>query len=384
MSSPAKTIAFRPRLQGADECLRPTRAEVDLSAVAHNYHVVRDAAGGARVLAVIKADAYGHGVVPVAGRLQAEGAGGFGVALAEEALELREAGITSEIVVLNGVYGGAQSAVLDAGLTPVVYDLAEVHAFHRAARGRPFAVHVKVDTGMARLGVQVDVLERFLADLAGYRNVRVDGVMTHLACADSDDDFTAEQLLRFERALAMFRDAGHRPRVVHAANSAATFRHPRARFDMVRPGLALFGYPGAPDVDADLRPAMQLRTEIISLRELPEGATVGYHGSYRVDRPSRIATVPVGYGDGLMRAHSNRGSVLVGGRRCPIVGAVSMDLTAVDVTDVPGAALGDEVVLLGAQGPARIGAGELARAAGTIPYEVLTNVSRRVPRFYKS
>jgi alanine racemase len=383
MTAPAKTLSLWPRLLPADDSLRPTRAEVDLDAVAHNLATVRRVVRGRRVLAVVKADAYGHGVVPVARRLQAEGVDGFGVALAEEGLELREAGITSEILVLNGVYGGAHGAVLAAGLTPVVYDLADVDAFRRVAAGRPFGVHVKIDTGMSRLGVPVDRLPAFLEGLGRMGPVRVDGVMTHLASAESDEAFTHAQLARFEEARAAFAAHGHRPRVVHAANTAAAFHHPRAHYDMVRPGLALFGYAPAGGADVDLVPALRLRTEVIALRDLPVGATVGYGGTFRAERPTRVATLPVGYGDGLMRAVSNRGFVLLRGRPCPMVGTVSMDLTTVDVTHVPEAAVGDEVVLLGRQGGARIGADDLARHAGTLPYEILTNISRRVPRFTK-
>lgn len=381
MNAPAKALSLWPRLVPADASLRPTRAEVDLDAVAHNLGVVRDTVRGRRILAVVKADAYGHGVIPVASRLEAEGVDGFGVALAEEGLELREAGITGQIVVLNGVYGGAHGAVLAAGLTPVVYDLADVDALRRAAGGRPFGVHVKVDTGMSRLGVPVDRLRGFLERLARMGAVRVEGVMTHLASAEDDDAFTAEQLRRFEAARATFTAFGHRPRIVHAANTAASFRHPEAHYDMVRPGLALFGYAPTEGSRVDLRPALRLRTEVIALRDLPPGAAVGYGGTFRAEGPTRIATLPVGYGDGLMRTVSNRGHVLVRGRRCPVVGTVSMDLTTVDVSGVPGVAVGDEVVLLGRQGEERIGADELARNAGTLPYEVLTNISRRVPRF---
>jgi alanine racemase len=216
---------------------------------------------------------------------------------------------------------------------------------------------------------------------------RIDGLLTHFASADGDDDFTREQLRLFAGARAALAARGHAPRIVHAANSAGLFRHGEARFDMVRPGIALFGvraWPTREGHDAlPLRPTMRLRTEVIASRALPAGAPVGYGGTFRASRPTRIATVPVGYGDGLLRALSNRGEMLVHGVRVPIVGNVSMDLTTLDVTDVPGVTVGDEVVLLGAQGEAVIGAEDLARAAGTIPYEVLTNVSRRVPRFYR-
>jgi alanine racemase len=383
---PSRTITLRPRVTSAEDSLRPTRAEIDLDALVHNLGVVRAEAAGARVLAVVKADAYGHGVVPVVTRLAAEGVAAFGVALAEEGLELREAGIDAPILVLNGVYAGAHREVLEAGLTPVAFDLDTVHAFSRAAREESFGFHLEVDTGIARLGVPVHALAEFLDGLARVPHARIDGLMTHFASADGDDDFTREQLRLFAEARSLLAARGHSPRIVHAANSAALFRHGEARFDMVRPGIALFGvraWPSRVPPDAiALRPTMRLRTEVIALRELPVGATVGYSGTFRASRPTRVATVPVGYGDGLLRALSNRGEMLVRGARAPIIGNVSMDLTTLDVTDIPGVAIGEEVVLLGTQGSETLGAEDLARAAGTIPYEILTNVSRRVPRFY--
>lgn len=361
--------------------LRPTRAEVDLDAIAHNLAVVRRVAAPAAVLAVVKADGYGHGAVPLARRLAAEDVHGFGVALAGEGIELREAGIDREILVLNGVYGGAHGAVLEARLTPVVYDLGEVEAFAAAARGGAFGMHLKVDTGMSRLGVPGDRLEEFLDGLGRFPGVRITGVMTHLAAADSDPEFTRDQLRRFDEALARIRGRGHRPGAVHVANTAGAFLFPEARRDLVRTGLALYGY-GPGGAAAGLRPAMRLRTEIIALRDLPAGATVGYDRTFRTTAPTRLATVPVGYGDGLIRRVGNRASMLVRGQRCPIVGRVSMDLTTLDVTGVPAAGVGDEAVVLGAQGAALIDADEVAEAAGTIAYEVLTSVSRRVPRLY--
>ncbi len=382
---PEKPFVVRPRDHRAEDCLRPTRAEVDLAAIAHNLRVVRSRVPHGRVLSVIKADAYGHGVVPVAQRLAAEGVSAFGVALAEEALELREAGIEAPILVLNGIAGDAHRELVAQRLRPVVYEAAEARAFAAAAvaSDTDVRIHLKVDTGMSRLGVPCRKLDAFLDLLDDLPRLRVEGVMTHLASADHDDEATAEQLDRFEEALMRIRARGHRPTVTHAANSAGTLRHPRAHYDLVRPGIALFGHPGAPGVDVDLRPAMRLRTEVISLRTLEPGERVGYDGTFRASVTTRIATLPVGYGDGYFRALSNRGEVLVCGHRCPVVGNVSMDLTGVDVTRVPGVALGDEVVLLGAQGAETITAEELARHAGTIPYEVLTNVSRRVPRFYR-
>ena len=372
----------RPRAQNVEASLRPTRAEVHLDAIAHNLRAVRRAANGRKVLAVVKADAYGHGVVPVALRLQAEGVDGFGVALAEEGLELREAGVDRAILVLNGINGGAHRDIVAAGLTPVLYEIPEARAFDAVAEGRPIDVHLKVDTGMGRLGVPLDALSDFLKNLRGFPSIRIVGLMTHLSTADCDPEYVAEQLRGFKHAEGLVRRFGHEPAVLHAANSAALFRHPEAHFDWVRPGLSLYGYPGADSIDVGLRPAMRWRTEVLRLRTLRPGESAGYGRSFRAAHQTRLATIPLGYGDGLLRSASNRGHVLIGGVRCPIVGNIAMDLTTVDVSAVEGVALGDEALLLGEQDGAVLDARDLAAAAGTIPYEVLTNVSRRVPRVY--
>lgn len=379
---PEHTLTFRSRIELADESMRPTRAEIDLAAIAHNLAVVRSFAAPARVLAVVKADAYGHGVVPVALRLEDEGVDGFGVALAEEGLELREAGIRAPVLVLNGVYGRAHADVLEAGLTPVVYDLAHVEAFDRAAPDRPYRVHLKVDTGMTRLGVQMRELPRFLEGLARFPRCVLSGLMTHLASADTDPEATAAQLKLFDEARSLVFAAGHTPGTLHVANTAATLGRPASRFDMVRPGGALFGIGmGVPEA-RELRGAMRIRTEVISIREIEAGTRVGYDGTFEATRTTKVATVPIGYGDGLPRQLGNRGVMLVRGERCPIIGRVSMDLTMLDVTRVPACSLNDEVVVLGAQGQGVITADEIAALSGTIAYDVLTSVSRRVPRTY--
>lgn len=362
--------------------MRPTRAEVLLDAIGHNLQVVRRAAGGRKVLAVVKADAYGHGVVPVAHRLQAEGVDGFGVALAEEGIELREAGIDRAILVLNGISGGAHRDIIAAGLTPVLYEISQASAFEAVSNGRPIDVHLKVDTGMGRLGVPLGELTEFLRDLRRFPSIRIAGLMTHLSTADADPDYVAEQVAGFAKAQGLVRRFGHEPAVLHVANSAALFRHPETHFDWVRPGLALYGYPGSDTIDAPLRPAMRWRTEVLRLRMLQPGESAGYGRSFRATRETRLATIPLGYGDGLLRSASNRGHVLIHGVRCPIVGNIAMDLTTVDVSDVPEVDIGDEALLLGEQNGAVLDACDLAEAAGTIPYEVLTNVSRRVPRIY--
>ncbi len=380
---PEETVVLRARLLRPEEVQRPTWAEVDLGAIAHNLQVVRETVAPARVLAVVKADAYGHGAVPVAHALQEAGVPWFGVALAEEGFELRQAGVSADILVLNGVYGRAHRDVLEAGLTPVVHHPAQLADFARAWPQRPFVYHLKVDTGMGRLGVLPEDLPAFLEAADGIPQARLGGVLTHFARADEDDPAaTLAQFERFRAALRTIRAAGHRPDVLHAANSAAAFRLPASRLDLVRVGIALYGYlPGHPAA-ARLQPALRWVTRIVAVRDLPAGATIGYGGRFRTVRPSRIATLPVGYADGLMRRHEGRGVVLVRGQRCPIVGAVSMDLTTVDVTDVPEARPGDLVTLLGPPRATCLDAEEVASALGTIPYEVLTSVGRRVPRAY--
>jgi alanine racemase len=402
-STPLVPRVLRPRRAAPADAVRPTRAEVNLEALRHNARVVRRHAGGAKVWAVLKADAYGHGAPAVARTLERARVDAFCVALLEEAVELREAGITAPIVVMGGHYGSAHEEVVARGLLPVVHDLGQIEAFARLVRSGvvagPVDVHLKVDTGMARLGVAMKALPAVAEKLADMPEVRVRGLMTHLACADTASlEETTEPMVRFDEATALLARHGVRPEVRHAANSAALLRG-QARLDAVRPGIALFGVSprvGGDALTAELRPVMRVRTEVVALRDVEEGAPVGYGATWRSPRPSRIATLPMGYADGLSRqlggSNASAGSrpgghVLVRGRRAPIVGAVSMDMTMVDVTDVPGASVRDEVVVLGAQdgplGRGSIGADEIAANADTIPWEVLTSVSRRVPRFYR-
>ena len=397
MTAPLVPRVLRPRRAAPADAVRPTRAEVNLEALRHNLRVVRRAAGGARVWAVLKADAYGHGAPAVARTLERAGADGFCVALLEEAVELREAGIGAPILVMGGHYGtdpAAYEEVVARGLVPVVHDIEQVASFARVVRAGavpgPVGVHLKIDTGMARLGVTMQALPGLAGRLGDYPEVRVAGLMTHLASADApSEEQTAEQMARFEEATALLATHGVRPEIRHAANSAATLRA-RARLDVVRPGIALFGVSpevGGQQLTAELRPVMRVRTEIVAIRDVEAGAPVGYGATWRAPRPSRIATLPLGYADGLSRCLAGVGAVLVRGKRAPIVGAVSMDMTMVDVTDVQGADVRDEAVVLGRQdgplGKDCIGADEIAAQADTIPWEVLTSVSRRVPRFYR-
>lgn len=387
---------LKPRRAAPADAVRPTRAEINLQSLRHNLRVVKRHAKGAKVWAVLKADGYGHGAPAVARTLERAGADGFCVALLEEGVELREAGIMAPILVMGGYYANAHEELVFRKLTPVIYDLAQVEGFARLVRAglvdAPIDVHLKVDTGMARLGVTMDELGPFASRLAEHPEVRVTGLMTHLACADAiSTEETAEQVRRFELATALLASHGIAPRVRHAANSAALLRD-QAVLDAVRPGVALFGVsprlPGKKDpLSSELRQVMRVSSEVVDVREVAPGTPVGYGALWRASRHSRIATIPMGYADGLSRHLSNRGAVLVRGMRAPIVGAVSMDMAMIDVTDVPGAAVRDEVVVLGSQegqlGKGCIDADEIAQHADTIAWEVLTSVSRRVPRFYR-
>ena len=362
--------------------VRPTRAEIDLEAICHNVGIVRAHAGARKLYGVVKADAYGHGLVPVARALAAAGIDGLCVALVEEGIALRDAGLDAPIVVLNGIYGQAHHEVVGRELEPVIYDLADVARFDEIGGVR---AHLKVDTGMNRLGVSVEgeVFDRFLERVGAARGIELVGVMTHLASAESDVAFTARQLARFAGACDRLASRGHRPPLIHAANSAGTLVGPDAG-TMVRPGIALYGVSPVDGEDFGLRPAMRVVTSVVRVSTIECGQSVGYGSTWTAARKSTIATLALGYGDGLMRALSNCGAVLIGGVRCPIVGAVSMDLTGVDVTDVPaGCARGDEAVIVGAQGSARIDANELATHARTIGYEILTSIAPRVPRHYE-
>jgi alanine racemase len=386
VSAPARVLT--PRRAAPADSVRPTRAEISLGHLRHNLSELARVAG-VPIWSVLKADAYGHGAKAVARTLERAGSAGICVALIEEGIELREAGIQIPILVMGGHYTGAWSELLRHGLTPVLSRKDQIESLAEEVResgGPAFGVHIKLDTGMARLGVPMRELGAFASALASCRELELDGVMTHFASAESDPEFVGRQLALFEQGTQLLQQAGLRVRRRHAANTAALLGHPAARLDLVRPGIGLFGMAPGLAGAAQLRPVMRVRSEVISLRSVSPGASVGYGATFVAGSEARIATMPMGYGDGLSRALSNRGQVLVRGRRAPIVGAVSMDLTSIDVSGVPGVEIGDEVVVLGSQsgplGEATLSAEEIAAQTGTIAWEVLTAVSRRVPRFY--
>lgn len=373
---------------------RPTWAEIDLDALASNFQNIREQVGpDIRIMAVVKADAYGHGAAQCARRLAAEGADWFGVALPEEGIELRRAGIRQPILCLGGFWAGQEQACLQHDLTPVVYRVDMVEAIDRAAQaaGVVADVHVKIDTGMGRLGVRHDAAREFADALGSFRNIRVDGIMTHFAAADDPerDRFTKDQMARYRQVVEMFRERGMRATYEDMANSAATYAHPHAWGNMVRPGGMLYGLwrdilpPARAEQEAPrLRPVMSLHSRIMLLKRVAKGETLGYGCAFEASRETLVATLPVGYNDGYVRALSNRGRVIVRGLYALVVGRISMDFTLIDVTDVPEVALNDRVTLLGEESGRAVLAEDMAKTAGTLSYEITCGISDRVPRYY--
>ena len=370
---------------------RPTWAEINLDNLTHNFRVTKAALGaGVAIMPAVKADAYGHGAIECARALETAGAEWFGVALPEEAVTLRNAGITTPILCLGGFWEGQEESIIANKLTPVVFRLDILDRLNQTALKAGLFVdyHLKVDTGMGRLGVPHADLLGFLDAVAQFGSVRMDGVMTHLASADNHDksQFTSRQMSLFETAVELVRSRGHKPTWIHEANSAGAHAYPRSRGNLVRLGGVLYGlWRDVTDGSIeplDWRPVISLRTRIMLLKTVPEGTPLGYGGTFVTSRESRIATLAIGYEDGLSRALSNQGNVIVREHLAPIVGRVSMDLTLVDVTEVGGASVGDEVVIIGRQGSTQITAEEVAGQIGTLSYEVTCGISDRVPRVY--
>lgn len=365
---------------------RRTRARVDVEAFAHNVRLAARLAGAARVLAVVKADAYGHGAETLARAALAAGATKLGVATAGEAAALRSAGIDRPILILSeGTPAAAADVVrLECAQTLYTLGLAEALEGEGARTGRRVAVHLKVDTGMGRVGVAPSEALPFVARLRDFPHLVLEGVMSHLAESEREESpVTARQLATFRTVCAAIEAMNGPVRWRHIANSAQVLRGEPSG-NLVRPGIMLYGAspgPGLPHA-ADLRPALTLATEIAFLKRVPPGTPVSYGGTWRAMRESLIATLPVGYADGYRRALSNRGHALVRGRRVPVVGTVCMDLSLADVTDVPGVAVGDEAILIGRQGGEEIRAEEVAADAGTIAYEIFCGIGPRVPRLY--
>lgn len=368
---------------------RPTWCDVDLGAIRANVGALLDAARPAALMTVVKADGYGHGAVPVAHAALDAGATWLGVALVEEGAELRSAGIDAPVMLLSEPPVAAAAEVVALRLTPIVYSAPGIEALAKAvaadAGDHPLPVHLKVDTGMHRVGcLPADAVARAEA-IAARDELRLEGVCTHLAVADEPDNpYTAEQIARFERALADLDAAGLRPPLVHAANSAGLLAFPEARYDLARAGIATYGTPPSPALAGrvPLRPALSFRSHVTHVKELPAGSRLSYGLRYSMDRPGRVATVPVGYADGVPRGLAAAGGdVLVGGRRRRLAGTVTMDQLMVDVGDDE-VDVGDEVVLIGRQGDDEVTAAEWGELMGTIAYEIVCGIGPRVPRRY--
>ena len=384
-----------------------TWAEVSLAALGENFHAIQKHVGaGVAVCAVVKADGYGHGAVECARALESEGAQWLGVTDAAEGLALRGAGTKARILLMTGIWKGEEDGIVAQNLTPTIWEPWHIEALERAARKRQgdlpshrLPVHLKLDTGMSRLGVSQEALPHLCEMLSACKHLSLEGASTHFASAEVlDAEDTRRQMECFEEGLAILRNYGLRPPLIHMGNSAAMSARPETWKTMVRPGIALYGYSlaftraGQPAAvpALPLQPVLSWKTRVLTVKEVAAGQAVGYMGTFVTKTQSRIAVLPVGYADGYPRLLSNRARVILGGEYAPVVGRVSMDLTILDVSHIRGVAVGDEVILIGKDVGRVVGEGsgksvdavELARWCESVPYEILCGLSQRVPRVY--
>lgn len=375
-----------------DQPHRPTVASIDLDNLAYNFNSVKKFVGEhIAYMAVVKANAYGHGAVECALRLEREGADWLAVALPEEGVELRDAGVEIPILSFGGFWPGQEEMLLDRDITPVIFGIDAAARLNSAAGKRNLTaeVHVKIDTGMGRVGVPWQDAETFAKGLTSLSNLNVQGLMTHFAAADdlSQNEFTDTQIEKFERVVRGFRNQGFAPDFLDLANSPGAVAHPNSLGNMVRLGGVLYGLGGdvlpAGIEKPDLKPVMSLTTEIAQVKHVTAGESLGYGRTFVTKRNSIIGTIAIGYHDGYRRSLSNSGRVIVNGVFAPVVGRISMDWTIVDLTDVSNTAVGDPVVVIGAAGDLSIRAEDLAALAGTISYEITCGISGRVPRVFK-
>jgi alanine racemase len=358
-----------------------TVAEIDLKALSHNLGVVRKKTGGTNVLAVVKANAYGHGAVSVANHLIQNGISALGVAFTSEAIILRESGITCPILVFFDRSNIVD--IFDYDLTPVVFDVITAKELSREAHKRNtlIPIHIKVDTGMGRVGFTLNNASREIVKIAGMKNIRIEGLMSHFSEADlKDKDFANQQVTSFLHLVNELKKSRLQFKHLHISNSAAVLTLPDAHCNMVRPGIMLYGY-AFPGVEG-LKPALSLKSKIVLLKKVSKGTPISYGRTFITTRSSIIATLPIGYADGYSRQLSNKGEVLINGQRAPVAGRVCMDTIMVDVTDIPDVSYESEVVLIGRQGQKKITADDIADKISTIPYEVLTSIGQRVSRVY--
>jgi alanine racemase len=372
---------------------RATRAEIDLQAFRHNFQNLRShISPQTRIMAIVKADAYGHGALPCA-RVAVEcGANYLGVGVIEEGIELRQSGLDAPILILGSIFPDEAEDLVHHDLATIVCTLPLAQALAKEAekQNKTTSVHIKVDTGMNRLGILPENLPELLNQICNLPNLNIEGVSTHFSSADDEVlSITQAQLKKFQAALTCLKQ-DDRP-LIHCSNTSALFKFPKSHFDMVRPGLILYGALPSPSLQVVLsekenlspfQPVMQWKSQIILIKPIAKGQLVSYSGTFTTQRDSLIATLPIGYADGLHRSLSNKMDVLIRGKRAPQIGNICMDMTLIDVTDIQGVQAEDEVVLFGKQGGQTIMVDEMATKGGTIPYEILCNVGKRVPRIY--
>ncbi len=378
---------------------RPTWAEVSLGTLRQNFRAVqRHISPAVQICAIVKADAYGHGAVECARALEEEGARWFGVTSLDEAIPLREAGITGRVLLMTGFWRGEEEEIIRLALTPTIWETGQIEWFEKAATALGVSkhpIHLKVDTGMGRLGVAPEDLPRICSALKASSHLQLEGLSTHLASSEVlDEPSVAVQLKSFAEVRNFLRIEGFNPPLIHAANTGAVISRPESWNTMVRPGIALYGYympferagreVSGTGLRLAVKPVLTWKTRILSLRDMRANQALGYGGIYVTKAPARIAVLPVGYADGLNRKISSQGRVIVGEHYAPIVGRISMDLTLADVTGLPGVSVGDEVILLGTTDGLSVDAREHASLSDTILYEILCGISKRVPRKYGS
>jgi alanine racemase len=386
MASPSPSSTLLEPTIALDAETRATTLTVDLGALARNYAAIRAHVGGAKVMPILKANAYGHGLVPVAQHLEKLGAPYFGLAYLEEGIRVRQEGVRTPILVLGGILGRQIPRFLEYDLTLTASSVDKLRAIEEcaAALGKRAKVHLKIDTGMERIGVHWYSAEALLETSLRCPNVEVEGIYSHLANSDAADlDHARLQRERFEEVLAFYERRSLPTPMRHLANSGAVLQMTEANYDMVRPGILLYGAYPSPDCPPTIQvePALRWTSQVVYFKVVKAGNSVSYGSTWTAARPTRVVTVPVGYGDGYQRAMSGSAEVLVGGRRFPVVGRICMDQLMVDIGD--GTAYnGDEVVLIGESGSEKLRIEDLAAWADTVPHEVLTSINTRVPRFY--
>ncbi len=363
---------------------RPTWAEINLGNLGHNFYQLKKLLNpGVKLLVTVKADAYGHGMIPVARKLSSSGVDWFGVASIDEGIRLREAGIRKPVLVLGLVLPRDIPPLFEYRLTPTVCDIGFARLLSKKAvsLNRLCRLHLKVDTGMGRIGVMVQDALSLAKSISALRNIELEGVFTHFSCADSDRAFTIKQIDLFISLLKSLESAGIRLPLAHAANSMGLIGYEEGHFNMVRPGLAVYGLYPKPGLSIKLKPVLSLKTQVIYVKRVPRSTPISYGGTYACRRQTNIATLPVGYGDGYPRNLSGKAPVLIAGRRLRISGRICMDQIMVDAGDLA-VKIGDEVVLIGSQGRQVISAEELARLSATISYEIVCGLGNRIPRVY--